>query len=191
MAYLTRGLTIDQYRVGMKFRTASRTITEADVVNFAGFSGDYNAIHTDEETARRTPFRGRIAHGMLGSAISSGLAARLGIFEGAVIALKFQSMEYRRPIRVGDTIAMDMLVTDVQANRDGSRGTVVFKTQCRNQHDKMVIRGQWELLIRGATPEEIAARGEGGAESPVATGSVDVETGVSLFVDPTATPPGT
>jgi len=192
MTYLMRGLTFDQYRVGMRFVTAARTITETDVVNFAGFSGDFNALHTNEEHARSTPYGTRIAHGMLGAAISSGLANRLGIFEGTVIALRFQSMKYKRPLHIGDTVHLEMEVTEVKGNCHGSRGTVVFETRLVNQDEKLVIDGQWNLLVRGGERprgergEEASreSRPEGGAEEPT-------EQGVSLFVDPITPPPRT
>jgi len=69
-----RGLTFDQISVGQRFVSQSRTITEADVVHFAGVSGDYNPMHTDAEFAAGTVFRGRIAHGLLVQSVASGLA---------------------------------------------------------------------------------------------------------------------
>ena len=187
-----RGLTFGEYEVGMRFRTASRTITEADVVNFAGLSGDYNAIHTDEEYAKESPYRHRIAHGMLGAAVSSGLANRLGIFEQTVIALRFQSMQYKRPIHIGDTVTMDLLVTRIKGNRHGSRGTVVFETRLVNQHGKTVIEGQWDLLIKGAASSESpggeSSEAEASQKERRAAGDTGdsgiVHSGVSVFVEP-------
>jgi len=182
-----RGLTFDEYEVGMRFRTASRTITEGDVVNFAGFSGDYNAIHTDEEYAKSSPYRHRIAHGMLGAAVSSGLANRLGIFERTVIALRFQSMQYKRPIHIGDTVTMDLLVTRIKGNRHGSRGTVVFETRLVNQDGKTVIEGQWDLLIKGSGADRGSAGDAGASNESKSEGASDsgiVHSGVSIFVEP-------
>ncbi len=87
MVYKFKGKTFNEFKVGDKFTTASRTITEADVVNFAGLSGDFNPLHTDEEFGKSTPFKGRVAHGMLSVAVATGLANQLGIFEGTTIAL--------------------------------------------------------------------------------------------------------
>jgi acyl dehydratase len=154
-----KGLALEDYEVGMQFRTHRRTITETDVVNFAGFSGDYNALHTDDEYARSTPYEGRIAHGMLGAAVSSGLANRLGIFEGTVLALLYQSLEYRRPILLGDTVHMEMVVSGIEPARNGRRGTVIFKTNLVNQRGKVVIAGQWNLLIRSRSDVSDASDG--------------------------------
>lgn len=195
MTYLMRGLTFDQYEVGMRFRTAGRTITETDVVNFAGISGDYNGIHTDEHYAKTSPYETRIAHGMLGAAIASGLANRLGIFERTVIALRFQSMQYKRPIHIGDTVEMELLVVEVKGNRRGSRGTVIFETRLVNQDDKLVILGRWDLLIKGSAALDDADRRlrpldsaspRDGAERERRT---DEESGVSIFIDPTTESP--
>ena len=91
--------------VGDEFYTASRTITEADVVNFAGLSGDYNPLHTDEEWARKnTPFETRIAHGVLIQSIATGLANQLGIFEGSTIAVIEMTSRFVGAVKFGDTI---------------------------------------------------------------------------------------
>jgi len=87
MAYQLKGKTFNEFTEGDIFYTASRTITETDVVNFAGLSGDFNPLHTDQTFGEKTPFKGRVAHGLLGVAIGSGLANQLGIFEGTTIAL--------------------------------------------------------------------------------------------------------
>jgi len=152
------GLSLEDYEVGKQFRTHSRTVTEADVVNFAGLSGDHNALHTDEEYAKTTPYETRIAHGMLGAAISSGLANRLGIFEGTVLALLHQTLDYRRPLLIGDTVHMEMVVTAIEKARNGRRGVVTFETNLVNQKGKVVIAGQWNLLIRSRASSDAGSR---------------------------------
>src|SRR3970282_1446479 len=87
---MSRGLTFDQFNLGDTFVSQARTVTEADVVNFAGLSGDFNPLHTDEEFGQSTPFGGRIAHGMLVAAMATGMANWTGVFEGTTIALMEQ-----------------------------------------------------------------------------------------------------
>src|SRR5215471_15513707 len=93
-----RGLTFDEIDVGRRFVSHGRTITEADVVHFAGISGDYNPLHLDAEYAAGTVFRGRIAHGLLVQAVASGLAWQLGIFDGTIAALKEMVIRFQAPV---------------------------------------------------------------------------------------------
>ncbi|MEK7440306.1 MAG: MaoC/PaaZ C-terminal domain-containing protein, partial [Chloroflexota bacterium] len=100
----SRGLTFDQFNVGDSFTSQSRTVTEADVVSFAGLSGDFNPLHTDEEFARTTPFGTRIAHGMLVAAMATGMSNWTGVFEGTTLALMEQVIQYKAPTKFGDTV---------------------------------------------------------------------------------------
>ena len=83
-----RGLYFEDFAHGRKIVSGGRTITEADVVGFAGLSGDYNQIHMDAEFAAAGPFGQRVAHGMLGFSIASGLAVQTGFMEGTVLAFR-------------------------------------------------------------------------------------------------------
>lgn len=148
MAYQPRGLTFDQFNVGDVFVCQSRTVTEADTVNFAGISGDFNPLHTDEEFGKTTPFEGRIAHGVLGLAIATGQANQLGIFEGTTIALMVQTVKYTGAVRFGDTIHLELKVAEKKESSKPDRGVVVFDTLVMNQHGKSVIEGQWTLLMK-------------------------------------------
>jgi len=147
-AYRPRGLTYDQLELGQRFVTAARTVTEADVVSFAGLSGDFNPLHTDQTFAARSPFGGRIAHGMLVAAIATGLANQLGVFEGTTLALMEQLVRYRGPVRLGDTVHLELAVTAMKETSDGRRGLVTFGTEVKNQDDQTVIDGHWLLMMR-------------------------------------------
>jgi acyl dehydratase len=148
MSYKLRGLTFDEFELGQTFTTASRTVTEADVAGFAGLSGDFNPLHTDETFARTTPFGGRIAHGMLGAAIATGLANQLGVFEGTTIALMTQTIRYTGAIRFGDTIHLELKVAEKKETSKPDRGVVTFDTAVVNQDEKTLIEGQWVLMMR-------------------------------------------
>ena len=98
-------LWLEDFAVGQEFSTQSRTITETDLVNFAGWSWDTNPVHTDAVGASAGRFGAPIAHGLLGMSIAMGLVSRLGIFEGSSIALlEVNNWRFIRPIFVRDTV---------------------------------------------------------------------------------------
>jgi acyl dehydratase len=148
MAYKPRGLTFDQFNTGDVFVCQSRTVTEADTVNFAGVSGDYNPLHTDEEFGKTTPFSGRIAHGVLGLAIATGQANQLGVFEGTTIALMQQTVKYVGAVKFGDTIHLELKVAEKEESSKPDRGVVTFGATVLNQAGKPVIDSQWVLLMK-------------------------------------------
>jgi len=148
MAFQPRGLTFDQFKVGDVFVCQGRTVTEADVVNFAGVSGDYNPLHTDEEFGKTTPFGSRIAHGVLGLAIATGQANQLGVFEGTTIALMQQVIKYTGAVKFGDTIHLELRVAEKKETSKPDRGIVTFDATVLNQHGKAVLEGQWTLLMK-------------------------------------------
>lgn len=148
MVYKFKGKTFDEFKVGDEFTTASRTITEADVVNFAGLSGDFNPLHTDEEFGKSTSFKGRIAHGMLSVAIATGLANQLGIFEGTTVALLSLTISYKGATKFGDTIHLVLKVADKKETSKGDKGIVTFDTIVFNQNDEPIVEGQWVIMLR-------------------------------------------
>ena len=148
MTNKTRGLTFDQFNLGDAFASQARTVTEADVVNFAGLSGDFNPLHTDEVFSQTTPFGARIAHGMLVAAMATGMANWTGVFEGTTIALMEQVIQYKGPVKFGDTVHLELKVAEKKETSKPDRGVVVFETQVCNQEGKAVIEGKWTLMMR-------------------------------------------
>jgi acyl dehydratase len=143
-----RGLVYEEFELEKSFTTPGRTVTETDVVQFAALSGDYTSLHTDEVFARTSPHGQRIAHGMLGVAIASGLAFRTGIFEGTVLALKSQTIQYVSPIFLGDTVHLRLTVKEKsKRNPRSPRGTVKLQADLVNQNDKVVSTGFWECVM--------------------------------------------
>ncbi|MEU6228958.1 MaoC/PaaZ C-terminal domain-containing protein [Streptomyces sp. NPDC047042] len=144
-----RGLCLDDFFVGQAWVTPARTITSADLVNFAGFSGDYNPLHTDEEFARATPFGGRIFHGPGVFSVAVGLESRLGIKEGTAIAFLSMDWKLRRPVLIGDTIHVEQTVAEVRPSRTKpDRGVVTFDVLVKNQRDEVCHDGQWLVMFR-------------------------------------------
>lgn len=143
----TRGLTFDQFTLGDRFVSQSRTVTEADVVAFAGLSGDFNPLHTDAEFGRQTPFGERIAHGMLVAAMATGMANWTGIFEGTTLALMEQTLRYKGAVRFGDTVHLELEVLEKKPSSKPDRGVMRFAARVLNHRQEMVIDGEWTLLM--------------------------------------------
>ena len=145
-----RGRYFEEFEIGDVNETAARTITETDVMLFAGLSGDYNPLHTDAEFAKGTYFGERVAHGLLGLSIASGLASRLGFIEGTAEAFTGLEWKFRGPILIGDTIRVRL---EVRKKKEMSRlggGFVVLDVAVLNQRDETVQKGTWTVLIKSA-----------------------------------------
>jgi acyl dehydratase len=142
-----KGRFFDQLEVGEIFVSQARTITEADVVHFAGVSGDYNPLHTDHEYASGTVFRGRIAHGLLVQSVASGLAWQLGLFDGTIAALKEMVIRFQSPVLLGDTVRLDLKVAEKDPEPSSRRGWIRFEAKIVNQRGDTVIDGSWTTLM--------------------------------------------
>ncbi len=144
-----RGMYFEEFEVGQTIRSPGRTVTEADVVLFAGLSGDFNTIHTDAEYAATTPFGARVAHGLLGLAIASGLAVRTGIMEGTVLAFReIISWKFSRPVFIGDTIHIIIEVEETKAIPRLGGGSLLLAVDVRNQDNETVMKGRWSVLVQ-------------------------------------------
>lgn len=148
LTYQPRGRYFEQFAVGDQLVTAARTITESDIVNFAGMTGDFNQIHTDAEFAAQDTFGQRVAHGLLVQSIATGLAVQSGIIEGTVLAFRELSAKFSLPIFIGDTIHVELEITETKALPRLGGGTINMKYTVYNQHGKAVQRGDWVMLIK-------------------------------------------
>jgi acyl dehydratase len=139
----------EDFSVGQETKTPARTITEADVVAFAGLSGDFNPIHTDAEFAAASPFKQRIAHGALGLAIVTGLGGRTGMLDGTAIAfLGIEEWRFSKPIFLGDTVHVRMTVTDARPSSKPGSGVLKRKMELVNQRGEVVQSGIFVTLVR-------------------------------------------
>ena len=143
----------EEFVLGDKAQSASRTITEADIVAFAGLTGDYNEIHTSEEFSKNSYFGKRIAHGLLGLGIASGLATRMGFMATTVEMFRSVEWEFTAPIFIGDTVRIEAEVAELKALPRLKNGRVVFKVSLLNQRDEVTQRGTWSLLVKGKPAE--------------------------------------
>jgi 3-hydroxybutyryl-CoA dehydratase len=142
------GLYFEEFKVGQHIASPGRTITETDVVNFAGLSGDFNQIHVDAEYSRNTSFGQRVAHGLLGLAIASGLAVQTGILQRTVIAFReISDWKFIKPIFIGDTIHVEMEVVETKPLRRLGGGAVVIELDVRNQQEETIMKGTWKVLV--------------------------------------------
>jgi len=141
-------LHFEDFALGQKSTTRSRTITEADIVNFAGLSGDFVELHVSEEYARQGPFGRRIAHGLLVLSISGGLSVQMGQTTDTVIAFYgIDRLRFTKPTLIGDTIHVEREVIATE-RKEGARGVVTFNTQVLNQNGEPVIVYQDKLMVK-------------------------------------------
>jgi acyl dehydratase len=149
-----RGRYFEELNPGDQIVTVARTITESDIVSFAGLSGDFNQIHVDAEFARATPFGGRVAHGLLGLSVASGLAVQTGFMEQTVLAFReVVEWKFSSPIYIGDTIHVEIQVVETKAIPRLGGGAVTLALDVKNQKGETVQRGKWAVLIQ-ARPKD-------------------------------------
>lgn len=142
------GLYFEEFEVGQKVTSVGRTIAESDIFDFAGLSGDFNQIHTDADFSKDAPFGQRVAHGLLGLAIASGLIMRTGILEGTVIAFReINNWKFINPIFIGDTIHVETEVIETKAMPRIGGGSVVIKLDVKKQSGETTMRGTWTALV--------------------------------------------
>ena len=142
------GRYFEDFEVGMELVTLGRTMAEADIVNFCGFSGDFNPLHTDAQYASQQPFGERIAHGMCGFSMATGLMVRLNILEGTIAAFfGIDHWRFRAPIRIGDTIHVVIKVLEKKESRKGGRGLVVLELNVLNQDNVSVMGGNIKAMM--------------------------------------------
>jgi acyl dehydratase len=133
------------------FLSQARTLTETDVVTFAGWSWDTNPVHTDAESARDGRFAERIAHGVLGLSVAMGLVSRIGVFEACSIALLgIDDWRFRRPLRIGDTVRCRVEILDTRLTSRGDAGILRRRLALLDQHGEVGL--MVHLRPRGPVP---------------------------------------
>ncbi len=137
----------EDIQVGDEYVSPGRTVTETDIVAFAGLSGDYNVLHTDAEYMRTSIFGERIAHGLLGLAIQSGLGTRAMPRPFATLAFLGLRWRFKGPIKIGDTIKVRIKVTDKRETSKPDRGIVVLERSVTNQRGDVVQEGDTDLMV--------------------------------------------
>jgi len=139
-------LYFEDFAVGERFTSPSRTVSDAHFLFFSGLTGDNHPIHYDEEYARRTPFGGRVAHGLLLMAMTAlGASPVSHRLEASMIAFVEQGCRFLKPVLLGDTVYPSHEVAALEPKKD--RGLVRFITRIKNQRDETVLEGHQTYLI--------------------------------------------
>ena len=142
------GKYFEDFEVGEESMSAGRTVTETDIVNFAGITGDWNEIHTNKELAERSMFGQRIAHGALVFSIATGLSVRMGQTADTVIAFYgLDRLRFVKPTFIGDTIKVKQKV-ESKNERDQSGGIVTMLNEVINQRDEVVLSYTAKVLLK-------------------------------------------
>jgi len=145
---MSRGYYYEEFEPGMSFVSKGRTVTEADVVNFAGISGDFNPLHMDAQYAKTTIFGRRVVHGVLGIAIMVGMNQSLGITEETMHAFLGLEWTFIRPIFIGDTVHLEISVESMRETKKLDRGIVDFRCKLLNQHGEVVQEGLRKMMMK-------------------------------------------
>ncbi len=144
-----RGMYWEEWEIGAEFESPARTVTEADIVQFAGLSGDYNPLHVNEEYCKTTMFGGRIAHGPLVYAIAAGLLFQLHLYDDTLIAfLGFEDLRFTKPVKPGDTIHARVKVLEKSETSKHDRGVMKRQLRVINQRGEVVQEGRQAFLLK-------------------------------------------
>lgn len=144
-----RGMYWEEWEIGAEFESPARTVTETDIVMFAGLSGDYNPLHVNEEHCKNTQFGTRIAHGPLVYAIAAGLIFQLHLYDDTLIAfLGFDSLKFTNPVKAGDTIHAKLKVLEKRESSRADRGIMKRQLQVFNQRGDMVQDAVQAFLLK-------------------------------------------
>lgn len=145
--FMVMGKYFEDFEVGEEFTTPGRTITETDIVNFAGITGDWNQLHTNKETVKEGIFEERIAHGMLILSILTGLFARLGIIEETALAFYgIDKLRFTSPTFIQDTIHGKAKIIEKDEKEKG--GLVTIEMKAINQNGEQLLTCQSKMLMK-------------------------------------------
>ena len=159
------GYRYEDLHVGMAFRSPGRTITDADLLAFAGLTGDYSELHTSDVYAKKSQFGRRVAHGMLGLAYAHGLMwPRTGALrETAIAFLGISDWSFVGPIFVGDTLFVNYRITELRDSRSKpTQAIATFAVEVVDQDGRVVQRGTKALLVSKVPMSAVEASGRAG-----------------------------
>ena len=142
------GKYFEDFEIGAEFISPGRTVTETDIINFAGITGDWSEMHVNEEFSKKGFFGQRVAHGALTFSISTGLSVRLGLVDDVLIAFYgLDRLRFAQPVFIGDTIRVRKRV-ESKEDRGERTGIVTFTTEVINQRDEVVLSYQDKVLLK-------------------------------------------
>ena len=147
-------LYLSEFHVGDVYKTLSNTVTETDVVLFAGITGDMNPIHIDKVYAESLPFKSRIAHGLLGAGIATGLWGRLGLVEGSAIAALSTEWKFVGAIKIGDTVHCEVEILEAKRSKSKpDRGILNIGYKIINQDGQLCQTGSMATMLYWEEPK--------------------------------------
>jgi acyl dehydratase len=154
MPYKVRGRTFDEFVIGEEIVSGARTVTEADVVSFAGLSGDFQPEHMNEEYAKKAPMGARIAHGLLVLSMATGLLNQTGAFEGTSVAILEVTARFAKAVKFGDTIRAIQKIVGKRETSKPDRGVLTTRITVLNQNDQTILEADLVILLyrRGFLP---------------------------------------
>ena len=142
------GRYFEDFEIGEEAISAGRTITEADIVNFAMLTGDWNEIHTNAVLAAQGPFKQRIAHGALIFSVATGLSVRMGQTADTVIAFYgLDRLRFVKPVFIADTVRVRQKC-EAKSERDETSGIVTFLNEVINQNETVVVSYTAKVLLK-------------------------------------------
>jgi 3-hydroxybutyryl-CoA dehydratase len=152
-----RGMYFEEFEPGQQIVTAGRTITESDIVAFAGLSGDFNQVHVDAEYSKSALPGQRIAHGLLVLSIASGLVVQTGLMEGTIIVFReITEWKFIKPVFIGDTIHVEVDIKETRPMSRLSGGLVAIELDVKNQHSDRIMKGTWSALFQSKSDSPAA-----------------------------------
>lgn len=153
------GYWLEDFQQKPTLRSAARTIGETDLINYAGLSGDYSPVHTDEEACAKTAFGTRIGHGLLGLSIAQGLMWRTGYTAGSGVAsVAWSSWNFLKPFYIGDTLHVEWDIVEARPSKSRpGQGVVTEEVRLMNHKGEVVQQGQHVMLVRSRESAEARA----------------------------------
>jgi acyl dehydratase len=149
-----RGRTFEEFVIDEEIVSGVRTVTEADVVNFARLSGDFQPEHMNEEYARKGPLGARVAHGLLVLSMATGLLNQTGAFEGTSIAILEMTARFVKAVKFGGTVRAIQKIVGKKETSKPDRGVLTTRITVLNQDDQTVLEADLVMLLyrRGFVP---------------------------------------
>ncbi len=147
MPHQTIRLYYEDINVGDEHISTGRTVTETDVVSFAGLSGDFNNMHIDEEFAKKTVFGTRVAHGLCVLSIASGLWFTMPRLT-TVAFMGLEDWRFSGAVKFGDTIRITRKLVEKKEHKRPNMGFLIFEVNVNNQQDEIVQKGKWVILVQ-------------------------------------------
>ncbi len=138
----------EDYEVGAEFQTTARTISEADILQFAALTGDWNRVHTDAEFCKQTEYGQRIAHGLFGLSLMEGLKYRMGHFDGSAIASLGWNVKFSKAIFIGDTLHVKVRIASKRETKKPGRGILSEDVELINQKGEVVTAAEHVVMLR-------------------------------------------